>query len=139
MRLMILAPAALIAATLVGGCTKPQEPAPQGGTPAPGAPPGPPMPGGPPGVPTGKADPVAGKKVFDANCAVCHGASGQGVMKGTPNFTSEAWQKEQNDADLLKTIHNGQGKMPAWKGRLSEKDIADAEAFVRTLGKPKAK
>lgn len=91
------------------------------------------MPGGPP---VAAVDPAAGKTVYAANCAGCHGPGGAGKLKGTPNFTDAAWQKAEPDAELLKAIHSGKGRMPAWHGKLPEKDIADVLAFIRTLPQP---
>lgn len=145
MRLNYLAPIAIVTIALTAGCTKQEEPAPAPANgvqqPMPGGPPqpgGPPMPGGPP--PKGavaKGDTTAGKTVFQANCARCHGDKGEGRRPGMPNFSNAAWQKQQNDAELLGVIHNGKERMPKFAGRLSEKEITDVEAYVRTLAAAK--
>lgn len=144
MRLIQLMPAIVFGMALTAGCNKSEPPveappaAPGPAVPGmAGGPPGPPMPGGPPAasISTAKSGPAAGKIVFAANCARCHGAAGQGKLPGTPKFNSAAWQKAQKDADLLQTIHNGKGRMPRFAGRLSEKEITDALAYVRTLAK----
>lgn len=80
------------------------------------------------------ANPVAGKKVFDDNCASCHGADGVAVMAGVPNF-AKGERMEKPDAVLLKTISGGLNVMPAWKGVISDTDQADALAYARTLRK----
>lgn len=78
-----------------------------------------------------------GKKVFDANCAACHGSQGQGApnwQKPGPdgkypapplNGTGHAWHHPM--AALQQTIRNGTqrigGSMPPWKDTLSEEEI----------------
>lgn len=78
------------------------------------------------------ANPIAGKKVFDANCAACHGTDGIAVVPQTPNF-ARGERLEKPDAQLLTTVRNGLNVMPAWKGMISEADMADALAYIRTL------
>ena len=44
------------------------------------------------GLPTPNADLMFGKKVFDDNCAVCHGADAKGNHDlGAPNLTNGIW------------------------------------------------
>jgi mono/diheme cytochrome c family protein len=111
----------------------PTAPPVPGGPPAPG---GPPMPGAPPGpAAAAVTDPAAGKIVFTANCQGCHGANGQGVGKGKPDFTNAAWQAKESDEELLNSIANGHHKMPAFKTKLSEQQRKNALAYVRTFAK----
>jgi ubiquinol-cytochrome c reductase cytochrome b subunit len=104
-------------------------------------------------APTGgaaTAQSASGAKVFAANCSSCHGASGQGVPGSFPPLANNP--VVTGDANkvvgiLLGGLHgsisvNGttyNGQMPAWKGTLSNKDIADVITFIRTsLGNNKA-
>lgn len=80
------------------------------------------------------ANPVNGKKVFDDNCAACHGTDGIAVVPQTPNF-AKGERMEKPDAQLLNTVRNGLNVMPAWKGMISDTEMADALAYVRTLRK----
>jgi ubiquinol-cytochrome c reductase cytochrome b subunit len=91
-----------------------------------------------------------GAKVFSANCSSCHGAQGQGQpgafppLAGNPVVTGDP---NKVIGIVLGGLH-GQisvagmsynGMMPAWKGQLSNKDIADAITFIRGgLGTNKA-
>ena len=86
---------------------------------------------------SGYAQPAA--TVYKANCAPCHGATGDantpaGKAFKVPAFTSEAVAK-QSDADLLAIEKNGKGKMPAWHDKLSEEQMKDLIGFIRTLQK----
>lgn len=78
------------------------------------------------------ADTFKGKQLYSSNCAICHGASGRSVMPGTPNFDrGEAVLKP--DFTLLASIRAGKNAMPAYQGILSDRDIMDIIAYVRTL------
>jgi heme/copper-type cytochrome/quinol oxidase subunit 2/cytochrome c5 len=69
----------------------------------------------------------AGKEVFAENCSVCHGATGHGGGGG-PDLTTMPKAKEQAGAE--EQVTNGGGGMPAFKGTLSEEEIANVAAYV---------
>jgi|ERR1700683_3016999 cytochrome c6 len=70
---------------------------------------------------------------FKAKCAMCHGADGSGkAAMGTKPLGSADVQK-MSDADLNAAITNGKGKMPAYKGKLTDAQIGDLVKFIRTL------
>jgi len=78
-----------------------------------------------------------GAAVYKAKCAMCHGADGGGM---TPmgksmklrDLRSPEVQK-QTDAELTKVTADGKGKMPAYKGKLTDAEIAAVVAHMRTL------
>lgn len=77
--------------------------------------------------------------VYKANCAACHGPSGDantpaGKVFNVPSFSSETVLKEPDD-NLLAIAKNGKGKMPAWHDKLSEDQLKDLIAFIHTLQK----
>lgn len=80
-----------------------------------------------------------GAALFKAKCAPCHGADGKGqtpmgkAVKAR-DLGSEEVQKE-SDAQLTEIVNNGKGKMPGYKGKLTDAQIKDLVAFVRTLKK----
>jgi cytochrome c551 len=81
--------------------------------------------------------PVA--SVYKANCAMCHGATGDantpaGKNFKVPSFSSDAVLKE-SDADMLTIAKNGKGKMPAWHDKLSDEQLKDLIGYIRTLQK----
>ena len=86
------------------------------------------------------ADSDAGKAVFEKSCVGCHGKDGKGnpamakVLgeKGLDLTSKEATQK--SDAELLKIIVEGAGKMPAQKS-LSQDEQKQVLAYVRSLTK----
>lgn len=80
-----------------------------------------------------------GAALFKAKCAACHGADGSGAtavgkaMK-IRDLRSADVQKQSN-ADLTKTIEGGKGKMPVFKGKLSDEEVSAVVKFIRTLKK----
>jgi quinohemoprotein ethanol dehydrogenase len=73
------------------------------------------------------ADAAAGKEVFSEECSVCHGATGHGG-NGGPDLRTMPLAKTQAGAE--KQVTNGGGGMPAFKGQLSEEEIANVAAYV---------
>jgi mono/diheme cytochrome c family protein len=75
--------------------------------------------------------------LFRAHCVSCHDADGRGeigraLSAAIPDFTLASWQKSRTDAQLGRTITEGQGKsMPALKGKLSSEEVASLVTLVR--------
>ena len=89
---------------------------------------------------TGCVGPEDGAAVFSQKCALCHGKDGKGQpqwrAKGQPDFTDAHFQSSISDQQISDSIHNGKGKyMPAFKGKLSEEQIAAVAGQVRAFGK----
>jgi mono/diheme cytochrome c family protein len=78
-----------------------------------------------------------GAALYKAKCASCHGVNGSGdtamgkAMK-LRDLRSPEVQK-QTDADLTKVTADGKGKMPAYKGKLTDAEITALVAHMRTL------
>lgn len=76
------------------------------------------------GLPADNAPPdmlAAGKALFAANCAACHGEDGKGNTEmGVRNLTDRSFLYGSDPQSLATTIFYGrQGHMPTWDGRLS--------------------
>ena len=71
---------------------------------------------------------------YKAKCAMCHGADGMGKPPMGTNLTTADVQK-MSDADLAAAITNGKGKMPAYKGKLTDAQISDLAKYIHTLKK----
>ena len=91
----------------------------------------------------GSPNPEKGKESYETYCVNCHGIHGKGdgpaakVLTPPPaNFTSKK-TKSKPDKELLTTIRNGKPKtaMPPWKEKLSNQQIHDTLAYIRSLGK----
>ncbi len=76
----------------------------------------------------------SGPDTFKAKCAMCHGPDGKKEMPamGVKPLTSPEIQK-LSEAEVVTVITNGKGKMPAFKGKLSEEQIKAVGAYVKTL------
>ena len=79
-----------------------------------------------------------GKNMFKTYCIACHGSEGRGdgpaaagLNPKPPNLVKMAGHHD--DGDIAWKIENGRGAMPAWKGRLKEKEIWDLTNFIQTL------
>ena len=85
------------------------------------------------------ADPKAvmrATKLFQENCAVCHGAEGKGNRSlGAPNLTDNEWLYGSSRDDIHDQIWNGHGGvMPTWGGRLTPEEIKALAVYVHSLG-----
>jgi cytochrome c oxidase cbb3-type subunit 3 len=67
---------------------------------------------------------AAGKELFAANCASCHGEDAKGNTElGAPDLTDNVWVYGGDRQALLDTLWGGrQGHMPTWEHRLSAAD-----------------
>jgi cytochrome c6 len=78
------------------------------------------------------ADMMKGRKLYATHCALCHGPTGQATMPGAPNFARQEGILKP-DFTLLATIRVGRNGMPAFQGMLSDRDIMDVIAYIRTM------
>jgi cytochrome c6 len=78
------------------------------------------------------ADTNKGAEVYAKHCVSCHGVSGTSVMPGAPNFANSEGLMSPDRA-LLSSIQSGKAAMPAYRGVLSDQDILNVIAYLRTL------
>jgi len=82
---------------------------------------------------------AGGEATYKSKCASCHGATGMAdsgagkAMKVKP--ANDPAVKALSEADMIKVTTDGKGKMPAYKGKLTDDQIKEAVAFYRSLGK----
>lgn len=77
------------------------------------------------------------KNVYLNNCARCHGADGRsetelGRLYGATDLTDRK-VKRMSRKKLSSIIQNGYGSMPAFKKKLSSKDVSGLVGYIRTL------
>ena len=84
-------------------------------------------------------DVLSGRVIYSTICIRCHGVDGKGggQLKFTPpvaDLTSPAVQGKL-DARLFKSVHDGKQNtaMGAWREALTDDEIWDVLAYVRTL------
>ena len=77
-----------------------------------------------------------GATLFADNCAVCHGAGGEGGRQvGAPKLTDAIWLYGGDRDSLTATITQPRnGVMPRWGGRLDPVTIKMLSAYVYSLG-----
>lgn len=68
-------------------------------------------------------DAANGGAVFAANCASCHGADGNGG-------TEEGILGEEDDAEVVQIVLNGEETMPSFADVLTDQEIADLLAWM---------
>jgi cytochrome c6 len=82
-----------------------------------------------------------GAALFKTKCAACHGADGSGdtAMGKTLKIRDlrSADVQKQTDAQLTEITNTGKGKMPAYKGKLTDEQIKQLVAVIRDLAKKK--
>ncbi len=89
-----------------------------------------------------------GKKIYGYECAVCHGADGDGkgdlamdMKVKLTDFRDPAALKDRTDGELFYIIKNGKGEMPPEGDRVKPDDVWNLVNFTRSLVKkePEAK
>jgi mono/diheme cytochrome c family protein len=81
----------------------------------------------------------AGEHTYKAKCKSCHGATGMadtgaGKAMGVKPATDPD-VKAMSEDDMFAVVTNGKGKMPAYKGKLTDAQIKDSVAYYRTFAK----
>lgn len=91
---------------------------------------------------------LRGAQLFQQYCAQCHGPEAQGhpdwrnpkVVAAPPlNGTGDVWKRRKQD--MIAVIkngvqRNGEPVMPAWQGRLSDREIEDIISWYQALWPP---
>ncbi len=77
---------------------------------------------------------AGGKRVYENNCADCHRSSGEGLPVKFPALKGSAFV--QGDPEqVVQVLLNGRrgklGRMPAWRDRLSDEEIAAVATYIR--------
>lgn len=82
------------------------------------------------------------KKIYGYDCALCHGANGNGKgdvvadLKLTlKDYTDPAALKDLSDGEIFYIIKNGKGQMPPEGDRGKDEDIWNMVVLVRSFAK----
>jgi len=82
---------------------------------------------------------TSGEATYKAKCQSCHGAQGvpnPGIAKAMGvKPASDPSVKSLSEAQMITDTANGKGKMPAFKGKLSDAEIKASVDYFRSLGK----
>ncbi|NIS79014.1 MAG: c-type cytochrome [Anaerolineales bacterium] len=74
-----------------------------------------------------------GRKVYDKNCASCHGEDGSGELLGSANFTDLRQMDNLAPRDLYLVTTQGRGSMPAMQSLLSQDDRWAVIDYIRSF------
>jgi mono/diheme cytochrome c family protein len=91
-------------------------------------------------ITTKGGDSVSGREIYVNTCIRCHGIDGKGALGiklvPPPADLTSAVVQSRLDGTLFRRIHEGKPNtaMGAWKYSLSDEEIWDVLAYVRTLG-----
>ena len=91
-------------------------------------------------IPSDAASIEEGRKLFQRNCASCHGPAGKGdgsmaLAGGTPsNLTDETWDHGSSDGEVFVVIRDGTtSDMEPYKDRLTDKQMWHLVNYIRSL------
>ena len=91
------------------------------------------------------ADLAKGKNIYVDKCLKCHGEKGRGdgpkaedLEKKPADYTDKEKMSKLTDADLKKTVKEGKKPMPAFGKKLTEEQIDDVIAYVRSFAETTA-
>lgn len=96
----------------------------------------------PPGLLESREARQRGRGLFVENCAICHGATGDGrgprrvgIDPPPANLTVPPWSDSASAAQIYGAIHDGVHgtAMPSWR-TLTDRQIWDLVAYIHSLG-----
>lgn len=86
---------------------------------------------------------MPGAKIYSENCSACHGADGSGTAGTFPPLAANP-MVTGSAGKVIAAVKNGltgetkvsgktyNGTMPAWKGKLTNAEIADVITYIRS-------
>lgn len=77
-------------------------------------------------------DPIRGQQLYEIRCQGCHGEKGLPQIAALPNF-SVGQGLMKSDMELLAVVKKGALVMPAFNGILTDAEILDIIAYIRTF------
>jgi len=78
------------------------------------------------------SDIFSGKEVYEMHCQTCHGMDGQAMEPGVPDF-SRGESLYVPDVELVQRLRDGDGHLPSYRGMLTDEELRDVVAYIRTL------
>ena len=83
-------------------------------------------------APGDAADRTNGRQLYEIHCMGCHGETGYSIDPTVPSFASGDLLFLM-DSELLDRIRDGKDGMPSFQGLLSDYEIRDVIAYLRTF------
>jgi len=73
-------------------------------------------------------------RVFNNNCASCHGRDAAGQASQFPDLTDESWQWGRGEMQIVESIRSGrQAAMPAWESVIGVRGVEQVADYVLGL------
>jgi len=72
----------------------------------------------------------AGEAIYQAKCANCHGADGQGQVEKARDFSDVDYLRAAAPVDFFQTITGGKDQMPAFRSELSDEERWNVTFFL---------
>jgi cytochrome c6 len=69
--------------------------------------------------------------VYAAKCKSCHGPDGKGNAVGKKMGAPDLTALKAGEAEIAGAISNGKGKMPGYKGKISDEEIQSLAKYVK--------
>ncbi len=83
-----------------------------------------------------------GKKIYEENCAKCHGAEGKGKGASSmslqielPDFSDKDMSHAETDGEWFWKIRTGQFEMPPFQLKIKDDEVWKVITYIRTLAK----
>jgi cytochrome c6 len=80
-----------------------------------------------------------GEATYKAKCQMCHGATGAGDTPAGKSMRVKSFKDPEiakmSDAAMINITKNGQGKMPAYKDKLTDAQIKQVVVYIRSIMK----
>ncbi len=80
-----------------------------------------------------RADEAA--SLYSQKCALCHGKDGKGTPTGKKMGSKDLTTLKLSQEQVVNDIANGKGKMPAFKGKITDAQIDALAKYVTGLEK----
>lgn len=94
-------------------------------------------------APANAEDLSKGEKIYKFMCAKCHGKEGKGdgpkaekLDKKPSDYTQPGYFDKRSDDELFTIIVDGNLPMPSFELKLSEEDIDNVLAYIKTFAAP---
>ena len=72
-----------------------------------------------------------GERIYIMYCTSCHGYDGRGLQGLGADFVNDKTRLAKTDGELLQSIFEGKGRMPAWKNLLNVEQALFVIDYIR--------
>ena len=78
---------------------------------------------------------ASAKRIYDRNCAVCHGYDAAGQASLFPNLVDDVWQWGGSPEEIEQTLRDGRNAvMVGWAGPLGADGVREVADYIKVMG-----